>query len=61
MVQFWDWDASLSLLTAYNPAVFLTQAEYEKNGKGLSIQSPVERPRLYIVAAGSFSCEDQIG
>ena len=46
---------------AYDPAVFLTQVEYEeKNGKGLSIQSIVERPKLYIVAAGSSSCEDQI-
>ena len=46
---------------AYDPAVFYTQSEYEEiHGKSPSIQSLVERPKLYIMAAGSSSIEDQV-
>ena len=44
---------------AYDPAVFYIQSEYEKYSQSLSIQSLVERPKLYIIAAGS-SIEHQI-
>ena len=46
---------------AYDPAVFYTQSEYEEmHGKPPSIQSLVERPKLYLMAAGSSSIEDQV-
>ena len=46
---------------AYDPAVFYTQSEHEEtHGKSPSIQSLVERPKLYIMAAGSSSVEDQV-
>ena len=46
---------------AYDPAVFYTQSEYENmHGKSPSIQSLVERSKLYIMAAGSSSIEDQV-
>ena len=45
----------------YDQAVFITQEEYDTtNSKPLSVQSFVERPALYIIAAGSSSVEDQV-
>ena len=46
---------------AYDPAVFLTQQEYEARcGKSASMQSHVERPVIHLMAAGSSAVEDQL-
>ena len=51
----------LTVHIAYDPAVFLTQCEYEaKYGKSTSIQSIVERPVVHLMAAGSSAVEDQL-
>ena len=51
----------LTVHIAYDPAVFLTQSEYEaKYGKSASIQSLVERPVVHLMAAGSSAIEDQL-
>lgn len=51
----------LTVHVAYDPAVFLTQHEYEtKHTHTTSIQSLVETPSIYMLAAGSSSTEDQV-
>ena len=51
----------LTVHIACDPAVFLTQPEYEaKYGKSASIQSLVERPVVHLMAAGSSAVENQL-
>ena len=51
----------ITVHVAYDPATFYTQQEYEvKSGCTSSIQSLVETPTVYLLAAGSSSVEDQI-
>lgn len=46
---------------AYDTPVFYTQEEYERiSGNRQSIQSIVEQPEIYMMAAGSSSVEDQV-
>ena len=50
----------MTIHIAYDPAVFYTPQEYkERFGKPVEMQSIIERPELYILAAGSSSSEDQ--
>ena len=50
----------MTIHIAYDPAVFLTQAEYESKFKSNRlVQSVVEMPVLYLFAGGSSSIEDQ--
>ena len=45
---------------AYDPAVFLTQQEYEEKFASTTLlQSIIERPVMIMMAAGSSSAEDQ--
>ena len=51
----------ITVHVAYDPATFYTQQEYEvKSGYTSSLQSIVETPTVYLLAAGSSSVEDQI-
>ena len=50
----------MTIHIAYDPAIFYTPQECkEKFGKPIQVQSTIERPELYILAAGSSSSEDQ--
>ena len=53
----------MTIHVAYDPAVFLTCAEYEDrtaaDGGAKQLQSIIERPVIYMLAAGSSSIEDQ--
>lgn len=50
----------MTVHVAYDPAVFLTQQEYEENFASTTLlQSIIERPVVLMMAAGSSSAEDQ--
>ena len=51
----------ITINTVYDTAQFMTEQEYKvKTGKDVSnIQAIVEKPHIYIIAAGSSSAEDQ--
>ena len=51
----------ITINTVYDTALFMTEQQYtEKNGQYVSnIQAIVEKPHVYIIAAGSSSAEDQ--
>ena len=50
----------MTVHVAYDPAIFLTQAEFEnQTHSNRLLQSVVEMPLLYLFAGGSSSIEDQ--
>ena len=50
----------MTIHVAYDPAVFLTQAEFEnKSHSNSQVQSLIEMPVLYLIPGGSSSVEDQ--
>ena len=50
----------MTIHVAYDTATFYTQAEYaQRFGSTENVQSMVERPEIYMFAAGSSAAEDQ--
>ena len=49
----------MTVHVAYDPGVFYTNAKCQRSNVP-SVQSVVEQPAIYLLAAGSSSAEDQV-